>query len=60
MTDLHEQSQTHNDGLLLAGGGEALMVPVDTGAGGWGGGGEDITENKYRATEVSAGTMTHG
>lgn len=58
MTDLHEQSQTHNDGLLLAGGGEALMEPVDTWGGG--GGGEDITENKYRATEVSAGTMTHG
>lgn len=58
MTDLHEQSQTHNDGLLLARGGEALMVRADTG--GVGRRGADITENKHRATEVSAGTVTHG
>lgn len=28
MTDLHEQSQTHNDGLLLMQGGKALMAGV--------------------------------
>lgn len=52
MTDLHEQCQTHNDGLLLAAGGAALMEGGKKNK-------KNPPENKYRANEVSAGTMTH-